>query len=100
MFTNIDDEKLLIISGLVLFDNDEIGFFADDSLIGYDVFPKSIGTCVIGEMHWQYGEGKKYPNVDAIIDRFFKGKRFLNSMEELVDYLNAYNSFDRHSEAL
>lgn len=89
MFSNPDPDQLLFATGLVFFDNEEVAFFSDDSLFGYGLIPTSLGPCSISNIYLRYGEDMEFPDVDAIIDRFFKGKRFLNSIEELVDYLNS-----------
>ena len=89
MFMKCDPETLLIGCGLVFHENDDIAFFSDDTLFGYRVLPKDLnGSCMISGIHRSYGPGAEFPDVDAIITRHFKGKRFINSMEELVEYLN------------
>jgi hypothetical protein len=89
ILTNPPDENMLINAcGVALFDNDEVAFFADDGQYGYGVLPRDLMSCLISNIRYRYGEGQRFSDVDAIIDTFFKGKRFLNSEQELLDYLN------------
>ena len=89
MFMKPDYDMLLINCGLVFHENDDVAFFSDDSLFGWKVLPQDLsGSCQISGIHHRYGPGCEFPDVDAIIARHFKGKRFINSMEELVEYLN------------
>ena len=89
MYMHPNQDMLLIGCGLVFHENDDVAFFSDDTLFGWKVLPKDLsGSCMISGIHHRYGPGCEFPDVDAIIARHYKGKRFLNSMEELVDYLN------------
>lgn len=89
MFTKPNYDMLLINYGLVFHENDDVAFFSDDSLFGWEVLPMGLSaSCSIHGIHRRYGPGCEFPDVDAIIARHYKDKRFLNSMEELVDYLN------------
>lgn len=90
ILTNPPDENMLINScGVALFDNDEVAFFTDDGQYGYGVLPRSLMSCLISNIRYRYGEGQRFGDVDEIINTFFKGKRFLNSEQELLDYLNS-----------
>lgn len=88
MLTNPNHDMLLHVCGLALIDNDEVAFFADDGNYGYNTLSKNFGRCTVSGILYQYGKGQRYPDVDAIVATHFKGKRFLNSVEELVEYAN------------
>jgi len=89
MFIKADPDQLLMANGLTLIDDGKVAFFADDHGFGWGALPSNFGHCSITNLHLRYGTEKEFPTVDAIIDRYLKGMRFLNSMEELVDYINS-----------
>lgn len=87
MLVNPNPEMLLHACGVALFDNDDVAFFTDDGQYGFGVL-HGFGPCLITNIPYRYGEGQRFGDVDEIINTFFKGKRFLNSEQELLDYLN------------
>jgi len=88
LFTNVDETKPVFTTGLVVIDNDDVAFFSDDAKFGLATLPSNFNRFKIMHLHHHYGEGKASPNAEAIVRRLSGGKRFLNSIEELVDYLN------------
>jgi hypothetical protein len=79
---------LLFSTGLVLVSNGEVVFLSDDSQYGYGVLPKSFGTSNITNLHMFFGKGEEYESVDDLLQRLASGERHLNSVQELLDYLN------------
>jgi hypothetical protein len=81
-------DHLLFATGLVLISNGEVVFLSDDSQYGYGVLPKNFGTCNMTNLHMFFGEGEEYEKVDDLLQRIASGERHLNSVQELLDYLN------------
>lgn len=84
---NVNNGMLLIDCGLGIISNGEVMFFADEGAYGHGILPSDFHSCTI-KLHHRYGEGQEYPNVEAIIERFGKDERHINSIEELVEYCN------------
>lgn len=88
MFAEPDYEQLLFATGLCFISNGEVFFLADDCLYGYGLLPKDFIPCSISSLQNFVGEGQKYATVDDILSHYGYGEVHLNSVQELVDYLN------------
>lgn len=91
MLIKPDENQLLIATGLTIIYDHNVAFFSDDG--GFAINHSSHPFTRIGlpNVHNEYGEGKRYTSVDDIIKTHFDGKNFINSIEELVQYLNDVN---------
>ena len=88
MFAEPDYDQLLFATGLCFISNGEVFFLADDCLYGHGLLPKDFIPCSISGLQYFVGEGQKYASVDDILSHYGYGEVHLNSVQELVDYLN------------
>lgn len=88
MFLKPDRDQLLFATGLCFVSNGEAFFLTDDGGFGYNVLPPRFIACSISRLHHNFGEGMRYKDIDAILAQFCRGEQHLNSMEELLEYIN------------
>jgi hypothetical protein len=81
-------DHLLFATGLTLISDGKVVFLTDDSQYGYDALPKSFATCTMSNLHMFFGKGQEYEDVDDLLQRIASNERHLNSVQELLDYLN------------
>lgn len=88
VLTARDPEKFITNSGLVIVFNDDIAFFTDDGTFAYDFMLPSTSRMTIRNLTADYGPDQYYPDVESIIKRHVHGRRILDTLEELAQYLN------------
>ena len=88
MFAEPDHDQLLFVTGLCFVSNGEVFFLTDDCLFGYGLLPKDFISCSITGLQNVIGEGQTYPTLNDALFRHARGEIHLNSVQELVDYLN------------
>lgn len=88
MFVEPDYDQLLFATGLCFISNGEVFFLTDDCLYGHGLLPKDFIPCSISGLHYSFGEGQMHVTVDDILSHYGYGEIHLNSVQELVDYLN------------
>jgi hypothetical protein len=88
MFTHPNFDQLLFTTGLNFISNEEVFFLSDDCTFGHRVLPTDFTNHEVSGQHHLLGNGSDYTPVDEILLKHGKGKTHLNTLEELVDYLN------------
>jgi hypothetical protein len=88
LFSKPDSKYLVMVIGLILVSNDEVCFFTDDPTFGIGALPTAFKGFFINGLQHQFGKGREFEDVDAILKHYSSGERHLNSMDELINYLN------------
>lgn len=88
IYTKPNHRLLIMAIGLIIVSDGAVCFFTDDPTFGVGALPPSFKGSFIHGIHYEFGEGRQYENVDAVLANFAPGEHHLNSMEELVKYLN------------
>jgi hypothetical protein len=88
IYTKPNNRLLIMAIGLIIVSDGTVCFFTDDPTFGLGALPTSFQGSFIHGISYEFGEGKQYEDVDAILANFAPGDRHLNSMEELLKYLN------------
>lgn len=88
MFAEPDYSQLLFATGLCFISNGEVFFLADDCLFGYGLLPECFIPCSINGLQYAIGEDATYKTIDDVLAHYCYKEIHLNSIEELVDYLN------------
>lgn len=88
IFSKPNYRLLIMAIGLIIVSDGVVCFFTDDPTFGLGVLPPSFKGSFINGIQHEFGEGREYEDVEAILMRYASGEHHLNSMEELVKYLN------------
>lgn len=79
----------LLYSHLCTIGDDKVFFFTDDSNYGHTILPKAfIGAIFSGGLPRSTGQGTPILTVADFVGVYHKGERQLNTVDELVEYLN------------
>lgn len=95
MFLKVDENRhqMLIGEGLAIISNEVVFFLADDPSFAANFLPEGFIATTLTALHFVFGPGRRYEDMDEILNKYCDGETHLNSIEELVDFINRNNGY-------